>query len=154
MSAVLVVLVSGASCPGETRGLHQSTAEAGGAGNAVFPPPGSFSAGAVADPSISLGTEALYTVSDPAGGAPPGAQERGTLKAGAAAGETAVNRGRGRRTMPALLKVSRLVSCQFEVLLFSHQSLQFSLFCTSLKKKLGSHCKRNQVLVYPACGWT
>lgn len=49
----------------------------------------------------------LHTVRDPTGGAPPGAQERGTPKAGAAAGETAVNRGRGqgRGTLPALLKV-------------------------------------------------
>lgn len=48
------------------------------------PPSSSFSVREAGDPS--LGTEALHTVRDPTGGAPPGAQERGPPKAGAAAG--------------------------------------------------------------------
>lgn len=159
-----MVLVSGASCPRETRGLHQNflwrTADAGGAADAVVPPhPPRPLPLAYAQQVIHPWAPRRSTPSVTRQVVLPLERRRGApRRQGLQRGETAVNRGQHPRRLPALLRVCARPAegwlPSVWVLLFSHHSSQFSLFCTSLKKKLGSHCKRNRVLLHRGCGWT
>lgn len=101
-----MVLVLGASCPGETRGLHQNfvwcTADVGGAGNAVPRPPTSvlfplayaqqlIHLWALRCSTPSMTWQVVLPLVERRSGAP--------RRQGAAAGETAASRGQGRRTL-------------------------------------------------------
>lgn len=119
-----------------------------------FLPSCCFSERAAGGPS--LGAEALHTFCDPTGG-----HSRWSAGEGHAKGrdEMAVIPAESVRCLgpPRTTNAAGLPKAGFpSVLSASVFSPKFtiSLFCTSLKKKLWSHCKRNRVLVRHSCGWT
>lgn len=107
------------------------------------------------------------------GGAPPGAEQRDVQDTESPAEETTevnlatsvrrlgLTRIKKKKMRPAVLVIFhsapwKVVSWQFQVLLSSLWSLQFSLFLflfVQVLKKLWSHCKRNNVLDFQSWDW-
>lgn len=127
-----------------------------------FLPSWCFSEWAAGDPS--LGAEALHTFCDPTGGHSRwrGARWRQRRDGGDPGRVCAVPRptednNNNKRCRLFSMSALGLPKAGFPpVLSASVFSAKFtiSLFCTSLKKKLWSHCKRTRVLVRHSCGWT